>query len=71
MNCTDGLSATYNKRPEILLHPLTFLFEIPVLTILGDAGDSFGTPWRAAVDLECPNSTAVVPLGKKIVVEFL
>ena len=29
MNCTDGLSATYNKRPEILLHPLTFFFLNP------------------------------------------
>lgn len=26
MNCTDGLSAAYNKRPKILLHPLTFFF---------------------------------------------
>lgn len=70
MNCTDGLSAAHNKRPEILLHPLTFFFEIPVLTILGDAGDSSGTPSRGAVDLERPNSTAAVSLGeKKIIVD--
>ena len=23
MNCSDGLSAAYSKRPEFLLHPLT------------------------------------------------
>ena len=37
-------------------------------TILGDAGDSSGTPSRAAVDLERPDSTAAVPLGKKKIV---
>ena len=35
---------------------------------LGDAGDSFGTPARVAVDLERPNSTAAFPLGKKKIV---
>ena len=41
---------------------------ITLKSILGDAGDSSGTPSRVAVDLERPNSTAAFPLGKKKIV---
>ncbi|KAK2558902.1 Cyclin-dependent kinase A-2, partial [Acropora cervicornis] len=62
-----GCKRPSNNEEQPLLKPPTAGGKCPKEdTPPGDAGDPFRTPSHAAVDLECPNSTAAVPLGKKI-----